>query len=151
MVTGKRLYPVLERPLEDRTEDLLTGRALARIVEAHPALADLMDFCPVDPMRIALEVGMVSPLEEDALDDLREINLGEREWFEASAGLAAIRQALGVIRRAPESVRAAVYDPGLTPEAVIADLESIEQTLLAAQQHETRFHFAMDEDKGNFS
>jgi hypothetical protein len=106
-----------------------------------------MDFCTVDPVRIAIEIGMVSPFEEDALDDLREIDLGEPEWYEPSAGLTSVHQALSAIRRAPQSISAAIYDPGLKPEAVIADLEEIERTLLAAQQHETRFHFAMEDSE----
>jgi hypothetical protein len=143
----RRLYPVTERPLENTSEGHAVGKALARVVEAHSALVDLMDFCPADPVQIALEVGMVSPLEDGDLDDLREIDLGEPEWYEASAGLPMVRQALSALRRAPESVRAAIYDPGLEPEDVIADLEAIEQTLLAAQQQETRFHFRMEDTK----
>lgn len=137
-----RLYPVLERPLDG--EETVSGHALARVVEAHPALAALMDFSGPDPRQIAVEVGMVYPYEEDAEEDLQGIDFGAREWFEPRAGLAVVRQALGALRDDPRSVSAAIYDPGLRPEDVIADLEAIERVLLLARQHETRFSFALD-------
>ena len=115
------------------------------MVEAHPALEPLMDFHSVDSREVALAVGMVYPYEEDGADDLDDLDLGAREWYEPSLGLVVVRQALGVIRNDPQSLAAAIYDPTLHPAAVLADLEAIEQSLLLAQQHETRFHFALRE------
>ena len=138
-------YPALERPIAGEEVEPTTGRALALVVETHPALADLMDFCSADPVQIALAVGMVSPHDEEDLDDLREIDLGEPEWFEPAVGLAAVRQGLQAVRRAPASVRAVLYHPRLRPEDVITDLEAIERTLLLAQQHETRFRFVKND------
>lgn len=138
-----RFYPVLEQPGAGFDRDSLPGQALARVVEAHPVLADLMDFVSVDPTQIALAVGMVYPYEEDGADDLKEIDFGPPEWYEAVLGLAVVRRALSAVRDEPGSIAAAIYDPGLRPEDVLADLEAIERALLQAQQHETRFHFAM--------
>ena len=135
------LYPVLETPIVG-FDFRGTGRSLARIVEAHPALEDLLDFDSPDPLQMALEVGMVSPLEEDGADDLGEIDFGPVEWFEPVLGLAAVRQALSALRADPHSIGAALYEPDIRPEDVLSDLETIEQALLIAQQHETRFHFA---------
>ena len=136
-----RLYPVFEHPFEDGASD--AGMALARVVEAHPALAPLMDFHSPDPAQIAREVGMVYPYEEDGEDDLEEIDFGPEEWFEPSIGLAAVRQALDAVRADPGSIAAAIYAPGLRPAAVLADLEVMEQALVYAQQHETRFRLAL--------
>ena len=135
------LYPLLEQPIE-AFDFRGNGQALARVVEAHPALESLMDFYSPDPRQMALEVGMVSPLEEDGADDLDEIDFGPQEWFEPSLGLAAVRQALTTVRADPHSITEALYEPDIRPEEVISDLESMEQALLIAQQHETRFHLA---------
>jgi hypothetical protein len=138
----KALYPVLEMPTEGF--DLRnTGYALARIVEAHPALEGLMDFYSPDPVQMALEVGMVSIGEEDGIDDLAEIDFGPAEWFEPAVGLAAVREALRVLRADPRSIAAALYEPDIQPQDVIADLEVIEAALLIAQQQEIRFHLAI--------
>ena len=94
------------------------------------------------PLRWPWNWGWSRPHEEDGADDLAEIDFGPAEWFEPSAGLAAVRQALAAVRDDPRSVAAAIYDPGLRAEDVIADLEAIEQVLVLAQQRETRFHFA---------
>ena len=139
-----RLYPVLEHPVAGHELGPTVGAALARIAEAHPALAPLLDFAAVDPIEIALAVGMVSPHDEDGADDLREIDFGPAEWFEPAAGLAAVHSALQAVRSDPQSLARALYDPGLRPEAVIADLEAVEQALLLAQQHETRFHLVTE-------
>ena len=139
-----RFYPVWEHPMEDDVSDV-SGLALARVVEAHPALTALMDFHSVDPREIALAVGMVYPYEEDGADDLEDLDLGLREWYEPSLGLAAVHHALRAIQDDPQSLAAAIYDPGLRPADVITDLEAIEHSLRLARQHETRFHFAMAE------
>ena len=136
----------LERPIAGF--DGGAGRALARVVEAHPTLADLLDFVQVDPLEIALAVGMVSPHEEDGIDDLGEIDFGPAEWFEPAAGLAVVRRGLGHVQASPESIAAAIYDPAVTPEAVRADLEALERALLFAQQQETRFHFVQEQTGG---
>ena len=137
-----RITPVLEHSIEGFAMNPKTGEALARVIEAHPALSALLDFVSVDPAEIALEVGMVYAYEEDGADDLREIDFGPAEWFESSAGLAAVQQALRAVREDPDSIAAAIYDPGLRPEDVISDLEVIEKVLVLARLHETRFHFA---------
>jgi len=136
------IYPVLERPMEGFELSAATGKALARVVEAHPVLASLMDFHCVDPAEVAVAVGMVYAYEEDGTDDLQEIDFGPQEWYEPAVGLAVVRCALIEIRRNPHSIAEAIYDPSLRSADVITDLEAIEQALLQAQQHETRFHFA---------
>jgi len=137
-----KFYPVLEQPVVG-AETAIPGKALARVLEAHPALSPLTDFVSVDPTEIALAVGMVYPYEEDGAEDLQDIDFGPPEWYEAILGLAAVRNALNAVRVEPGSIAAAIYDPGLRPEDVIADLEAIERALLLAQQHETRFHFTL--------
>jgi len=141
-----RFYPVLEQPVAGFERDTIPGKALARVVEAHPTLAALTDFVSVDPVQIALAVGMVYPYEEDGAEDLNDLVFDPPEWYEPALGLAVVRRALSAVRDEPGSIAAAIYDPGLHPEDVITDLEAIEQALLQAQQHETRFHFAMDAD-----
>ncbi len=136
-----RLYPVFETPFDAPPADPSVGFALARVAEAHPALAPLLDFCAVDPHEIAVAVGMVYPYEEDGADDLDELDFGPSEWFEPVAGLAALARANDALRDNPESLAAAVYAPGLTPAAVLADLAALTALLQMALQHETRFHF----------
>lgn len=138
-----KFYPVWEQPIPEMESDALPGAALARVVEAHPVLAALMDFVSVDPLEIAQAVGMVYPYEEDGAEDLQDIEFNSPDWYEAGMGLAAVRPALNALRTNPHSIAAAIYDPSLRPEDVIADLEAIERALLVAQQHETRFHFAL--------
>ena len=144
-----RFVIALERPtgqgMGEMEEDSLRGRALARAAEAHPALEPLLDFLAADPGQIAREVGMVYPYEEDGADDLAEIDFGPAEWFEPAAGLAAVRRALEAVRADPDSIKAAVYDPGLRAADVIADLEALERALGSAQQAEARFHFRLAE------
>jgi hypothetical protein len=140
-----RIYPVLEHDLPGLEIGPTVGKSLARVVEAHPALAPLIEFYSADPVEMAHEVGMVYADEEDSDADLYEIDFGPREWFEPSAGLAAVQHALDVLRPDPTSVANAIYDPTLTLDAVIGDLHAIERILEEAQQQETRFHFAMDE------
>ena len=137
-----RLYPVLEHPVEGFT--FTSGSALARVMEAHDDLSPLLDFYAPDPKQIAIEVGMVYPYEEDGADDLDELEFDPPEWHEPAVGLAVIRHALHAIRERPKSIGEAIYDPGLTPEAVLADLEAFEEALLLVRQHETRFRLAMD-------
>ena len=137
-----RLYPVLETPIPSLpADDTAVGFALARVAEAHPVLADLLDFCAVDPHQIAVEVGMVYLYEEGGLDDLDDLKFEPMEWFEPVAGLAAVERALSAVRDEPQSLAAAIYDPGLRPADVLADLEAVKALLQAALQHETRFHF----------
>jgi hypothetical protein len=136
-----RFYPVFETPNDDLAMNADSGFALARVVEAHPVLVLLLEFCAVDPLQIALAVGMVYPYEEGGLDDLSEIDFGPMEWFEPVAGLAAVERAIAAVRDDPHSLAAAIYDPGLTAAAVLSDLEAIAGMLRKAQQHETRFHF----------
>lgn len=140
---GAKFYPVLEQPVAGFESSAVPGTALARVVEAHPILAALTDFVSVDPTQIALAVGMVYAYEEDGAEDLQDIDFGPPEWYEAILGLAVVRRALGAVRDDPGSIAAAIYDPGLRPEDVLADLEAIERALFLAQQHETRFYFAV--------
>lgn len=132
---------VLEHPVNGIDTQVNDASALSRIVEAHPALTPLLDFCAVDPTQIALAVGMVYAGEEDGQDDLSEIDFGQDEWFEPSAGLAVVRRARTLIANDPHGIAAVLYDPDLRAEDVLADLEAIEQDLVGALQHETRFHF----------
>lgn len=134
---------VLEHTIRSNSVDASAdkGHALALLVEAHPALAPLLDFCATDPAQIALAVGMVYAGEEDGQDDLDEIDLGPSEWFEPSAGLAAVQRARLAIETNPASIAAVVYDPALHAQDIVADLEAIEQALSRAMQQETRFHF----------
>ena len=136
-----RIYPRFETPIDGLVDDQTVGYALARIVEAHPALVPLLDFCAVDPHQIAVEVGMVYPYEEGSLEDLDELDFGPDEWFEPVAGLAVLSRAIAAVRDDPQSLAAAIYDPSLHPADVLADLEAIAAQLEAARQHETRFHF----------
>lgn len=136
-----RIYPIFETSTDALVVDADIGSALARVVEAHAALAPLLDFCAVDPLQIAVEVGMVYPYEEGGLDDLSDIDFGPTEWFEPIAALPILERALAAVRNDPQSLAAAIYDPTLMPAAVLADLEAIDALLQAARQHETRFHF----------
>ncbi len=136
-----RFLVVWEPPSESTPLPTSEGRALARLVEAHPALMPLLDFCAIDPAQIALAVGMVYAGEEDGQDDLAEINFGLDEWFEPSAGLAVVRRARLAVEGDPRSIASVLYDPELRAQAVLADLAAIEQALASAMQQETRFHF----------
>ena len=138
-----RLYPVLEHPVEGFT--FTAGAALARVIESHDDLSPLLDFHAPDPAQIAIEVGMVYPYEEDGAEDLAELDLGQPEWHEPAVGLAAVRYALSAVRDRPESIAEAIYDPGLRPQDVLADLKALEAALESARQHETRFRLAMDD------
>lgn len=137
-------YAALEKPIEGHDPGVGSGKALARVVGSHPVLMPLLDFVSVNPIEIARQVGMVYPYEEDGDEDLNEIDFGPAEWFEPPVGLAAVQRALDAVRDHPESLAEAIYDPELRAEEVIADLEAIRQTLLLAQQYETRFHFRQE-------
>ena len=139
-----RIYPVLETAIAGLPTDPAAGFALARAVEAHPVLAQLLDFCAVDPHQIAVEVGMVYPYEEGGLDDLDDLEFEPMEWFEPVAGLVVVERAIAAVRNNPQSLAAAIYDPGLRPADVLADLEATNALLQAALQHETRFHFIQE-------
>ena len=138
-----RIYPVLEHPVQGFT--FTAGSALVRVVESHDDLSPLLDFHAPDPAQIAIEVGMVYPYEEDGADDLAELDLGQPEWHEPAVGLAVVRHALDAVRGRPESIGEAIYDPGLRPQDVLADLEALEMALELARQHETRFRLVMDD------
>ena len=135
---------VLEHPVEGADAGTDGGGSLARVIEAHPALMPLLDFESVDPIQTAVAVGMTYAYDADDVDDLEEIDFGPAEWFEPAAGLAAVRRTLAALHLDPGSVASAVYDPGLRPEGVIADLETLARTLETARQHETRFHFVLE-------
>jgi hypothetical protein len=135
-----RIHAIFETPFPGSADDPTVGLALARVIEAHPALIPLLDFCAVDPHEIAVAVGMVYPYEEDGLEDLDELDFGPDEWFEPVAGLAALDRAIAAVQADPGSIAAAIYDPGLHPADVLADLEAMAAQLEAARQHETRFH-----------
>lgn len=137
-----RVYPVLEHPVDGFT--FTAGAALARVIESHDDLSPLLDFHAPDPAQIAIEVGMIYPYEEDGEDDLAELDLGQPEWHEPAVGLAAVRHALNAVQSRPESIAEAIYDPGLRPQDVLADLKALESALELARQHETRFRLAMD-------
>lgn len=134
---------VLERPVEGLDGEADGGGSLARVIEAHPALAPLLDFESVDPVQTAVAVGMTYAYNADDVADLAEIDFGPGEWFEPAAGLAAVHRALDALRLDPGSITAAVYDPGLRAEGVVADLEALARTLETARQHETRFHLVL--------
>ena len=137
----KHLIILLERKIAESDLAHDQGMALARVVEAHPALEPLLDFAPPDPKEIARQVGMTSAQDPDDEADLEAIDLGPVEWFEPSAGLAAVTQALDAVRTRPESIAAAIYEPGLMAADVIRDLQILESQLQQAQSHETRFRF----------
>ena len=136
-----RIVPVFESPLPEAEIPEGSGSALARIADYHPDIPALMDFCHADPLEIARQVGMTSLTDEYDEEDLAEIDFGLGEWYEPQAGLVAVQHALNAIRASPDSIRRAVYDPGLRAEDVITDLEQLEKSLLIAQQHEIRFRF----------
>lgn len=137
------IRPVLEHPIENVPREDVSCRALARVIEAHPALSPLLDFAEPDPMQIARAVGLLGP--DDAEEDLEGIDLGTPEWFEPGAGLAAVSHALRAVGEAPESLASVIYDPTLRPADVRADLEFLERTLLLARQYETRFRLVTGE------
>lgn len=139
-----RVYPVLENPIDGFDANPESGAALAHVIEVVPELSALLDFYSPDPKEIAVEVGMVSPHEEDGADDLDEVDFGPEEWFEPSVGLAAVQNALNALNADSHAISNALYDPALKQADVMGDLESIEQVLLLAQQYETRFRLAMD-------
>ncbi len=134
---------VLEHTIEGFEEGADRGGALARVIEAHPALTPLLDFESVDPVQTAVAVGMTYAYDADDVADLEEIDFGPGEWFEPAAGLATAYRALAALRADPGSVALAVYDPGLRPEGVIADMEALARVLEWARQHETRFHLVL--------
>lgn len=138
---NKKFYPVLEHPVEGVELPGREGAALARVIEWQPELSALLDFYDADPAEIAREVGLLTTFDEP--EDLADVDLGGHEWFEAPAGLAAVRRALEFVRKDPASIRRAIYEPDISADDVIADLAAIERTLEQAQQQETRFYFAL--------
>jgi hypothetical protein len=140
---NRRFYPVLERPVKGGEIADARGAALARVIEWHPELSALLDFYDADPQQIAREVGMLTAYD-DPEEDLEGVDLGGHEWFEAQAGLVAVRKALEAVRNDPASIRRAIYEPDIGAADIIADLESIESLLESARQQETRFYFALE-------
>lgn len=139
---NKRFYPVLEHPIEGAELTGDQGKALARVIEWQPELSALLDFYDADPMEIAREVGMLTPLDDPG--DIADIDLGGHEWFEPQAGLAAVRRAIEFVKSDPGSIRRAIYEPDITADDIIADLVAVERILEAAHQMETRFYFTLE-------
>ncbi|MGO8672191.1 MAG: hypothetical protein ACLQVD_12600 [Capsulimonadaceae bacterium] len=144
---ARRVYPVFEHapaaptgaPAVENSYPPSAGTALATLLDFHPELEPLLDFCADDPIDIARAVGMIYPGEEDAEEDLAGIDFGQLEWHEATAGLAAVHHAARALQCDPDSVARVLYDPHLRPADVIADLIALENVLEIAQQHEIRF------------
>ena len=124
------------------------GAALAKIIEFHPDLEPLLDFNSPDPIEIAHEIGMVHPQEEDSADDLAEVDLGSPEWHEAAAGIIAVERALAALRADPSTIGRYLYDPALTQDDVIADLEALLSTLEDARDREVRFRIVVEGKAG---
>lgn len=137
-------YPEFEYEHDGLRVDAGTGSALALVVDVHPDLITLMDFHSPDPLKMAIQAGMVHPMEEDGEDDLSEIDFGTGEWFEPAVGLVVVREGLRRILENPASVASVVYDPSLRAADVVSDLTAIEQSLAAAAEYETRFRFVVD-------
>jgi len=142
------IYPVLEDAPVDAPRPQNPGVSLAKIVETHPDLDDLLDFFSPDPVEMAYEIGMVHPQEEDSADDLAEIDFGAWEWHEASTGIAVIERALTALRADPSSISRHLYDPALSQDDVIADLESMLLILEDARDREVRFRLHADGQRG---
>jgi len=137
----ERVYVVLE----DAADPMIgRGAALGKVIEIHPDLAPLLDFHSPDPIEMAYEIGMVHASEEDPDDDLAEIDFGEGEWFEASTGLAVVERALTVLRADAASVSRYLYDPTLSQDDVIADLDRIRVVLEDGRDREVRFRLIAD-------
>jgi hypothetical protein len=135
----RRLVAVLESPPPLLPEDPSSGKALARIAEAHPAFFGLLDFAGPDPVEIAREIGLIYPWDPEDEADLEGIELSPAEWFEPTLGLTTVHAARTAIQTDPGSVAAAIYDPTLRVCDILADLDTLTETLAAARNQETRF------------
>jgi len=142
------IYPVLEDATAEAARPLNAGAALGKIVDAHPDLEGLLDFVSPDPIAMAHEIGMVHPQEEDADDDLADIDFGAWEWHEASTGIAVVERALSALRSEPSSISRYLYDPALKQADVIADLETMLSILEDARHREVRFRLHAEGQRG---
>jgi len=141
---SQTLTVVLERPIDGATP-AAPAPTLAAVIEYVPVLSALLDFYAADPIDIAQQVGMVAPDDEDDLAELQDIEFDRGEWYEASAGLAAVRKAVKTLTEDPDVLSRALYDPSLPQQRVVDELTDIERALVEAQQYERRFHFKLTE------
>ncbi|MBV9851538.1 MAG: hypothetical protein JO250_17865 [Armatimonadetes bacterium] len=153
---GVSLYPVLEHEVAGYDATAVVGKAFAHAVYNWPipALVALGDFFSVSPEEVASLAGYYLPGDEDAEEGEGgaagrkpappDFQPPAEAWYEPTAGLNAVREALRALREAPASVTAGLNTRKNRVEWVISDLEAVERVLLLAQEQEVRFHFAMD-------
>ena len=114
--------------------DQIDGKAVARAMDSLNALA--------------LELG-IKPLEEfmgQSMDDigdmlgedieLQDVEDGAASWFEPREGLTVLETLIAALQAEPGRVKAS--------KAVVEDLQSYRDALLAAQKHGARWHLAID-------
>jgi hypothetical protein len=103
------------------------GAALNRLNKMATArgLTPLGQFVSMDPAQAAEMAGL----------DPEELGLPPLAWHNPVLGLAAVRALVAVLRGAPKAVPRGAD--------VLADLEVVEQELLAAKQRKARFHFCL--------
>lgn len=164
---GAAFFITLQRPIEGIDPYATNGKALARRCDELDGLAKELGVMPLgeffsmsaDEAEQLLDLGGLDREELDGLpdelqkavaQDMEEINqaFGElesqftqhgvppEEWFEASEGLQSVRRLIAFLQSTPDRIA--------SPDDVIADLEEIEQILLAAEKHGVRFHLSID-------
>lgn len=137
---GVSFYPVLERDVPGFDVTEIIGRGLAEAVHdwGVPELTALSNFFSISPEELA---GLAGHDAENEESNTETPPFPAEEWFEAEAGLTAVRKALAVVRDIPAT---AEVPPRNSVEAVLEDLEMTDRVLLLARSQEVRFHFAMD-------
>lgn len=164
---GAAFFITLQRPIEGIDPYASNGNALARSCDELDNLAHELGLKPVgeffsmsaDEAEQMLDMGGLDPEELDGLPDelqeavaanLEEIHhaFGElethfaqhgvppEEWFEASEGLKTVRGLAAFLRSTQDRIASS--------DDVAADLEEIEQILMAAEKHGVRFHLSID-------
>src|SRR5262245_12809946 len=100
-------------------DHMALGPAVERLDKAakKSKLATLGEFHSVDPEDAAEMFDM----------DPEEMGLGPLQWFDPEKGLAAVRGLIAFLRENPKAVPKS--------SEILADLEEVEQELLAASKH----------------
>ena len=150
------LYPVLERDVVGYDASAVIGKALCHAVYHCdvPEVVALDAFFSVSPQELASLAGFYLP--GDDLSDHEDTELKPLKpappdfqppaeaWYEPAVGLRAVSEALKALRDASPLIDGQLEAGKNRTDWVITDLEAVEKVLTLAQEHEVRFHFAMD-------
>lgn len=139
---GVSVYPVLNKEVPGFDVTETTGRALAEaIFEEGSAFAVLERFSSQNEEELAGFIADQTGQEASAIEVPAE------EWFAPEEGLQVVRPLLEQVRSQSQAgplTLPAGWEADEFSRGVMDDLQNLEKVLLLAQEHDARFHLALD-------